>query len=190
VRAPDQDFVAYSVAQWAEIKTSLATLGIDADTVIVGERALHEELVEIARIFSTPFKRSTPKQKAKRQRETLVTIEALLGKFNYASMGMASIHSVTAREELEALAVKLRIQIEKLDAEGSSSRGNALMDERNEYLIELMHVWDTAIVPAAARRRRRKDQIRFLLACASPLFPKTTESAIKNYLDRRPQTRA
>jgi hypothetical protein len=122
-------------------------------------------------------------------RETLATIEALLGKLNFSSMGMAFIDSVAAREELEALAVKLRAQIEKLDAEGSSSRGNALMDERNEYLVELRHVWDTAIVPAAARHRR-KDLIRFLLACASPLFPKTTDKAIENYLDRRPQTRA
>jgi hypothetical protein len=189
VRAPDQDFVAYSDEEWAKIRSSLATLSIDVDTVMVGERPLHEELVEIARIFSTPFKRLTPKQKAKRQRETLATIEALLGKLNFSSMGMAFIDSVAAREELEALAVKLRTQIEKLDAEGSSSRGNALMDERNEYLVELRHVWDTAIVPAAARHRR-KDLIRFLLACASPLFPKTTDKAIENYLDRRPQTRA
>lgn len=59
------------------------------------------------------------------------------------------------------------------------------MDDRNEYLVELMHVWDTAIVSAAARPPGRKALIRFLLACTSPLFPKTTEKAIKNYLDRR-----
>jgi hypothetical protein len=175
VRAPDD-------AAWQKIRGCLAPL-VDADAVMVGERPLREELAEIARIFSTPFKRSTPKQKAKRQRETLATVEALLGKFNYTSMGMA--YTSEAREELGALAVKLRTQIEKLDAEGSSSRGNALMEERNEYLVELVHVWYMAIMPAAARPRRRKDLIEFLVTCTAPLFPKTTDKAISTFLDRR-----
>lgn len=106
--ALDRDFVAYSVPQWTAIKISFTTLGINADTVMVGERTLHEELVEIARIFITPLKRSTPKQKAKRQRETLATIEALLGRFNYRSTGIAYINLVATRDELEALAVKLQ----------------------------------------------------------------------------------
>jgi hypothetical protein len=176
VRAPD--------AAWQQIRGCLAPL-VDADAVMVGERPLRAELAEIARIFSTPCKRSTPKQKAKRQRETLVAIEALLGKFNYAAMGIASIDAVTAREELVALAVKLRAQIAKLDAAGSSSRRNALMDERNEYLVELVHVWDTAIVPAAARQHRQKDLIRFLFTCTVPLFPKTTDKSISSFLDRK-----
>jgi hypothetical protein len=178
VRAPDQDFVAYSDEEWAKIRSSLATLSIDVDTVMVGERPLHEELVEIARIFSTPFKRLTPKQKAKRQRETLATIEALLGKLNFSSMGMAFIDSVAAREELEALAVKLRAQIAKLDAAGSSRGDNARKGTRNEYWEECAQLLE-AIAP---RPVKPKELIRFLLAC-SP-FP-TTNSAVAMFVYRR-----
>jgi hypothetical protein len=177
-------------ARWRKVKDSLSPFGLDADAVMVTtglktaqplplRDALEELALEIA--FSRPRQRRTPKQRADAQRETLAAIEALLGAFNYSSMGLAYIDTVTAQEELEALAAKLRAQIAKLDAAGSNRRDNARKRTRNEYWEECAQL----LGPIAPRPVKPKELIRFLLAC-SP-FP-TTDSAVEMFVYRCKRT--
>jgi hypothetical protein len=171
-------------ARWRKVKDSLNPFGLDADAVMVTTglktaQPLRDALEELAlEIAFSRRRRRTPKQKADAQRETLAAIEALLGRFNYGSMGLAYTDAVTAREELEALAVKLRAQIAKLDAAGSSRGDNARKGTRNEYWEECAQLLE-AIAP---RPVKPKELIRFLLAC-SP-FP-TTNSAVAMFVYRR-----
>jgi hypothetical protein len=193
VRAPDQDFVAYSDEEWQEIKSSLAAF-VDADTVMIGERRLRDELSGIAAdwIAVSHGDFPTSKQRADRLGKALKAIETLRGKLNFHLLGRVAKSDAAraAHEVLTALADEVQTQRDALATAGSRSSTNAAQAMRNLYLGQLERLWKKAIVSAATRRLLRKEKAGFLLACASPPFPTTTESAIENYLDRRPQTRA
>ena len=199
MKAPDAKFIAYTDAQWAQIHEMLARLGVKADTEICGfwwldfsadkPRPLRYWLEQAARDFSRFQPRPTLKQEAANGRETLAAINVVLGRLNHDAVGryayvIARKDIQAAERALTALAAKLQRQLQTLASVNSASKLNAKQVERNEFLDYLTRLWRVLITPVARRELKRKDLVRFLLACVAPVFPHTTEKAITGYLDR------
>lgn len=199
MRAPEEKFTAYTEAQWTQIHEMLARFGVKADTKIgvfwwldysAGEpRPLRYWLERTARHFSSYPSRPTLKQEAANGRETLDAINVVLGRLNHDAVGhyayVVGQKDIQAAERaLRALAAKLQRQLQTLASVDSASKLNAKQVERNEFLDYLARLWRVLITPVASRELKRKDLVRFLLACVVPVFPHTTEKAITGYLDR------
>jgi hypothetical protein len=93
----------------------------------------------------------------------------------------------SAHEGLTRLVARLQRRLDKLEAEGSSSSGNA-GKTHNQYWKELALLWGA--ITANASERRPKDLQEFLLACSASLFLKAAKSrALENFVARNfPQT--
>lgn len=200
MKAPDAGkFIAYTDAQWARIDEMLARLGVKADTEIGGfwwldfasgePRPLRYWLEQTARDFSRFQPRPTLKQEAANGRETLAAIKVVLGRLNHDAVGHYAY--VVGRKDIQvadraltSLSATLERRLQTLASVGSASKLNAKQVERNEFLDYLTRLWRVLITPVARRELKRKDLVRFLLACVVPVFPHTTEKAITGYLDR------
>jgi hypothetical protein len=185
---------AYSDADWRKIKASLAPVGIDADSVTVGDqwwvqpdpqkelitaapqRPLREQLQEMAADYRGLWfwhkkERSlTPKQEANEMRIVLKALEVAHDKLNSSRVGSISYEGGDAREAITMIIAKIKRRLKTLNAEGSSSSKNA-RKVHIEYWDKLVLLWQTTIGNRIPRQQRNEALSHFLLACSEPAFP-------------------
>jgi hypothetical protein len=177
MRAPDEKFVGYDAAQWTKISETIAPLGVNADDVMVDDIRLRDVLEDLARFYGGRTKPPTPKQRAHRLGVVLGEIETLRGKLD--TLRLLSHETHAAKQALTDLADRLRSKRDMLTARGSAAKHNRRQDFRNDFVIDLVALW-----PKIARRPLRKHRLRFVYACTAPVFPGTTDSAIKHIIER------
>lgn len=201
VRA-DKTF-GYSDADWQSIKARLARVGIDADTVTVGDRwwaqsdpeaalvaepkqPLREQLRELAADYRGLAAHSkqgdslTPLQEAARIQEALNKLEPARAALD-SGLLLFIPETADAREMLTVVIAKAKRLVDKLTAEGSRSSDNA-RKAHIEYWGELVRLWQAITADQKNQRQRERGLNPFLLACSTPAFPQaTSKSKIKNF---------
>jgi hypothetical protein len=192
---------AYSDADWRKIKASLAPVGIDADTVTVGDqwwaqpdpkkelittapqRPLREQLQEMAADYRGLWfwhkkgRSLTPKQEAGEIRTALDALEVAYDKLS--RVGFISYEGRDAREAITTIIAKTKRRLKILNAEGSSSSKNA-RKVHIEYWGKLVLLWQTIIRTETSRlgRWQRKEALsQFLLVCSERAFPEEMQRA-------------
>ena len=201
----DKTFV-YSNAEWQSIKTSLDRIGIDADTMTVGDRwwaqpdpsaalaagpkqSLREQLRELAadyRGLAAYSKRGhslTPLQEADEIGEKLKKLEPARAALDSRLLQFIP-QTAAAREALAVVIAKAKRHVDKLRAEGSRSSVNA----RKAHILYwgmLMLLWQ-ATTANQNRRQRERSLNPFLLACSTPAFPEeTSKSRVNDFCKKR-----
>jgi hypothetical protein len=181
MRAPDGER-RYGDEQWAKIKRALAEMGVDADAVVVtstfgdknGLRAELERLAAaIIALRDTP--RSTPKKLAVSLREILTAIQSAQRAVDPLSSTGLALRPVAKAAKI------LKPEIGFIEAAGSRPRDNRRASPQTPFLKHLLRLWKEIAGPA----RRRVDAVKFLHACAVPVFPKLTEAVIGRWFDRQ-----
>jgi hypothetical protein len=194
---------AYSDADWRKIKASLAVVGIDADTVTVGDqwwaqpdpqkelitaapqRPLREQLQEMAADYRGLWfwhkkgRSLTPKQEAVEIRTVLDALEVAHDKLNSSRVGFIGYEGGNVREAMTAFIAKTKRHLNKLNAEGSSSSKNA-RKVHIEYWGKLVLLWQTIIrneTSQLGRRQRKEALSQFLLVCSEPALPEEMQRA-------------
>ena len=203
---PADKTFAYSEADWRSIKTSLDRIGIDADAMTVGDRwwaqpdpaaalaagpkqPLREQLQELAAdyrglaAYSKQGNSLTPLQEAGELREKLKKLEPARAALNSRLLQFIP-QTPDALEALTVVIAKVKRHVDRLTAEGSSSRVNA-RKVHIEYWGKLMLLWQ-AITADQNRRQRERALDPFLLACSTPAFPQeTSKSKVNDFCKKR-----
>jgi hypothetical protein len=195
-------FDAYSAKQWDEIKREVGRVGVDADTVMVGETPLHDELDRLAAQYIEHSQRKIPTTKQLQQViddaiDEIASLRSTFGPRTVATYYVGDVLAAKAQKVLKQLEAELQSTVvtEGRDHPDIAQQGhglvlkappgsNAANPARQAYWTKLMAIWEKAIAPRAHRPYRRKDLINFMMACTG-----ASASAIGNYLDRLPPHR-
>ncbi len=184
--------------RWSEIKREVQRVGVDADTVMVDETPLQEELDRLAAQYVEHAKVKIPTTRQLKQVITdsideIVSLRDTFGPQTLSTYYAGDALAAKAREVLNQLEAELRSSVvtegreypeigqQEQDLVLEAAPGsNAANPARQQYWDRLARIWHTAIAPQAQRQCRRDDLINFMIACTG-----ANAKAISNYLDRR-----
>jgi hypothetical protein len=191
-------FDCYSDEQWQEIKSIVAALGLNADTVRVGKsRTLLREALEALPVhykLESYIDRLqlTPRRAVKELRDTIADIDRVRRRLNIFGSVVANYGPEQALAASKALqdfvaASALRPRLAAARNAGSGSRDNARKPHRHAYLIAVEKIW-RELTSQSPQRRKLKRQAKddFLVACAAPTFA-ADKYVIKHFLDTLPE---
>ena len=183
----------YSAEQWEAIRKSLVRIGVGLDIMVKPNwSALTQPLHQVLQNLSCAFAEAAAAPRSWRP---------LIEDMRQAAASLEAAHAIFARyldtevdaidDELMPVIAKTRHRLDRLVEKGGR-RANA-RKPHVEFWGRLALLWQQMKVEhPPTRQPLQKDLIEFLRACSSATFPAAaaTKHALRNFIDRTPQTKS